>query len=190
MEHPVREYTRRKFGEYLGTGPLARNCERNVLNWAVKRVENGTASWENKIFKENYKMKVQWLLAEFNRRNHVKVGLSVEGDKVSVKFSLVLSHQLATRLKSKELESTKLAFYPATILDPYGPYSYAVFKNKEIYNKREQHKAQENEDYVGQFKCGKCKSVKTTYYQLQTRSADEPMTTYVTCLGCSYRWKC
>ncbi|KAM0685429.1 transcription elongation factor TFIIS, partial [Conglomerata obtusa] len=30
------------------------------------------------------------------------------------------------------------------------------------------------------FKCGKCKQRKTTYYQLQTRSADEPMTTFVT----------
>jgi len=28
-----------------------------------------------------------------------------------------------------------------------------------------------------------------TYYQLQTRSADEPMTTFVTCLTCNARWK-
>ncbi|BGP36215.1 transcription elongation factor TFIIS [Rhodotorula kratochvilovae] len=27
------------------------------------------------------------------------------------------------------------------------------------------------------------------YYQMQTRSADEPMTTFVTCLACSNRWK-
>ena len=40
------------------------------------------------------------------------------------------------------------------------------------------------------FTCGKCKSKKCTYYQLQTRSADEPMTTFVTCLDCSNRWKC
>jgi DNA-directed RNA polymerase subunit M/transcription elongation factor TFIIS len=31
---------------------------------------------------------------------------------------------------------------------------------------------------------------KCTYYQLQTRSADEPMTTFVTCLNCNARWKC
>lgn len=40
-----------------------------------------------------------------------------------------------------------------------------------------------------QFKCGKCGQRKTTYYQMQTRSADEPMTTYVTCLNCNNRWK-
>ncbi|KAK4050442.1 transcription elongation factor TFIIS [Microbotryomycetes sp. JL201] len=34
------------------------------------------------------------------------------------------------------------------------------------------------------FQCGKCKQRKTMYYQMQTRSADEPMTTFVTCLNC------
>lgn len=40
-----------------------------------------------------------------------------------------------------------------------------------------------------QFKCGKCGQRKCTYYQMQTRSADEPMTTYVTCVSCNNRWK-
>ena len=38
--------------------------------------------------------------------------------------------------------------------------------------------------------CSRCKSTKCHYYQLQTRSADEPMTTYYTCLNCGKRWKC
>ncbi|XP_058110672.1 transcription elongation factor TFIIS-like [Magnolia sinica] len=40
-----------------------------------------------------------------------------------------------------------------------------------------------------QFKCGRCGQRKTTYYQLQTRSADEPMTTFVTCVNCNHHWK-
>uniref|UniRef100_A0A0D3GNU6 Transcription elongation factor n=1 Tax=Oryza barthii TaxID=65489 RepID=A0A0D3GNU6_9ORYZ len=40
-----------------------------------------------------------------------------------------------------------------------------------------------------QFKCGRCGQRKTTYYQLQTRSADEPMTTFVTCVNCNNHWK-
>ncbi|OMO89979.1 Zinc finger, TFIIS-type [Corchorus olitorius] len=40
-----------------------------------------------------------------------------------------------------------------------------------------------------QFKCGRCGSRKTTYNQIQTRSADEPMTTYVTCTNCKNCWK-
>jgi DNA-directed RNA polymerase subunit M/transcription elongation factor TFIIS len=38
--------------------------------------------------------------------------------------------------------------------------------------------------------CSRCKKkTKCDYYQLQTRSADEPMTTFVTCLECDRRWK-
>jgi len=40
-----------------------------------------------------------------------------------------------------------------------------------------------------QFRCGKCGQRKTTYFQLQTRSADEPMTTFVQCVNCNARWK-
>jgi DNA-directed RNA polymerase subunit M/transcription elongation factor TFIIS len=40
------------------------------------------------------------------------------------------------------------------------------------------------------FTCFKCKGNKCMYYQLQTRSADEPMTTFVTCVNCENHWKC
>lgn len=40
-----------------------------------------------------------------------------------------------------------------------------------------------------QFKCHKCGQRKTTYFQMQTRSADEPMTTFVTCVNCNAHWK-
>ena len=38
--------------------------------------------------------------------------------------------------------------------------------------------------------CRSCKrKTKCDYYQVQTRSADEPMTTFVTCLECDTKWK-
>jgi transcription elongation factor S-II len=38
--------------------------------------------------------------------------------------------------------------------------------------------------------CSHCKKkARCDSYQLQTRSADEPMTTFVTCLECDKRWK-
>ncbi len=40
------------------------------------------------------------------------------------------------------------------------------------------------------FTCFKCKKNNCTYYQLQTRSADEPMTTFVTCVNCETHWRC
>ena len=37
--------------------------------------------------------------------------------------------------------------------------------------------------------CGKCKQKKVSYTQAQTRSADEPMTTFCECTICGNRWK-
>ena len=39
------------------------------------------------------------------------------------------------------------------------------------------------------FKCRKCGSRSTSYYEVQTRSADEPMTQFITCLDCNNHWK-
>lgn len=39
------------------------------------------------------------------------------------------------------------------------------------------------------FKCGRCGKRETTYYEMQTRSADEPMTIFITCCNCGKKWK-
>jgi hypothetical protein len=38
-------------------------------------------------------------------------------------------------------------------------------------------------------RCGKCGQKKVSYTQAQTRSADEPMTTFCECTVCGNRWK-
>ena len=38
--------------------------------------------------------------------------------------------------------------------------------------------------YTDLYKCYKCKERKCKVIQLQTRSADEPMTNFITCLVC------
>ena len=45
------------------------------------------------------------------------------------------------------------------------------------------------EAMTDQFKCRKCFSRSCSYYEVQTRSADEPMTQFITCLNCKNRWK-
>jgi len=49
--------------------------------------------------------------------------------------------------------------------------------------------AGEQEAETEGFQCGRCKQRKCRYRQAQTRSADEPMTTFVTCVNCGNRWK-
>ena len=71
----------------------------------------------------------------------------------------------------------------------------STFDTKEIWDlwyqepKKEvvEKKPEEYDD--GMFKCGKCKSMKTTYVEKQTRSADEPMTLFITCRMCGHVMK-
>jgi transcription elongation factor S-II len=39
------------------------------------------------------------------------------------------------------------------------------------------------------FKCTRCGKRQCTYYEMQTRSADEPMTQFIRCLNCGKQWR-
>lgn len=39
------------------------------------------------------------------------------------------------------------------------------------------------------YQCPKCKKSETKTKELQTRSSDEPMTLFIRCVNCKYRWK-
>jgi transcription elongation factor S-II len=41
----------------------------------------------------------------------------------------------------------------------------------------------------GFYRCPKCKSNSTDFFLLQTRSSDEPMTTFANCFACNNHWK-
>lgn len=49
--------------------------------------------------------------------------------------------------------------------------------------------AQEEKAISTTMQCGKCKQERVAYTQAQTRSADEPMTTFCECTVCGNRWK-
>lgn len=54
-----------------------------------------------------------------------------------------------------------------------------------------QEQSQLNGDFsraTDKWMCNGCKMRKCTYYELQTRSADEPMTIFIQCLNCGKRW--
>lgn len=73
--------------------------------------------------------------------------------------------------------------------------SYEMFPEKwfELRDKqlqREQKILEGNKSRAtDQFKCRRCGKRECTYYELQTRSADEPMTIFVTCLNCGKEWR-
>lgn len=76
----------------------------------------------------------------------------------------------------KEIKSKHVAYLTSQDIYP------EKFSESQIFQ-------QEETQEEGIFVCGKCGSKKTTYYSLQTRSADEPMTNFITCCECKHRWK-
>ena len=70
----------------------------------------------------------------------------------------------------------------------YAPVLYSELREKQLL--REQNQLEGNKALAtDRFTCSRCKKRECTYYELQTRSADEPMTIFITCLNCSKRWK-
>ena len=97
-----------------------------------------------------------------------------------------MEKDLYDKLKSKQVKAHELAFMNHQDMIP------DLWENLlNIKKIRDENKfTPKLEASTDDFTCFKCKSKKCTFYQLQTRSADEPMTTFVTCLECGNRWKC
>jgi transcription elongation factor S-II len=96
------------------------------------------------------------------------------------------SEYIRQSLEKRSIRPHEVAFMSHQAMDPerWGD----LIEEKRIRD--ENRYAPKLEASTDNFTCGKCKSKKCTYYQLQTRSADEPMTCFVTCLDCGASWKC
>lgn len=70
----------------------------------------------------------------------------------------------------------------------YAPHLYTDLHDRQLLREKQQlegNKAMATD----MFKCNRCHKRECTYYELQTRSADEPMTKFITCLNCGAHWR-
>ena len=144
------------------------NLERCIFNWSVRRSREfgDVPTWENRRFRDRYKHKF-----------------------VELKHNLMRCADSRMKLKNGDVKTSQYIEYGPKEQYPNGP--YAKTQEQLIYKEiRKEFLSRESKNQEGFFKCNRCKSNKTAYYQLQTRSADEPMTTFVTCLNCDAHWKC
>lgn len=115
---------------------------------------------------EDYKKKIRSLMLNLkDKKNPSMRGAVISGDTPADIFSRMSSADLASEERKQQDRALEL---------------------NNLFKARGAGPQQAETD---SFKCGRCKQRKCTYYQMQTRSADEPMTTFVTCTVCNNRWK-
>ena len=99
--------------------------------------------------------------------------------------SYIKNNQLVENIKSGKISPEKVGFL--SVYDTF-PDNWKELLN--IKSKRDKIKYElKPEAMTNLFKCRKCGSRETSYYEVQTRSADEPMTQFITCLSCNNRWR-
>lgn len=158
-----REKIRSKFAVILGDSTCAINLEKGVFNYAIK--ESNTRKivkkWENPAFSQLY----------LDRLRSIYINLK--------------NDDLIQQIKNKEILPQSIAFMTHQELNPA---HWKILIDRKI--KRDASKYSNNiQASTDMFTCKKCKSKRCTYYELQTRSADEPATIFVTCLDCGKHWK-
>ena len=171
MENPTRQFVIDRLSTLLEIpkdDTFCINLEKCILNYATDRSRDlcEEPAWDNHKYSNIYKHK--FLQLQYNLRN---------------------SPVLKGWIVDKKIKTRDVIDMKPDDLWPDGPYAQSREK-RIIRDMRKAYLANEAKNQEGFFTCARCKSKKTSYYQLQTRSADEPMTTFVTCHQCDKNWKC
>jgi len=166
IENPekFRSNIRMKLNEILQNDKNSINLEKGIFNYALSEAKNRKVikKWDNPYFVQLY---MDRLRSIFNNLNNPLLLEQLSSGTIKPHNIAFMTHQEMRPEKWDELITAK--------------------------SKRDQNLFETNlEAATDTFTCRKCKSNKCTYMQLQLRSADEPMTTFVTCLSCGNRWRC
>jgi transcription elongation factor S-II len=145
--------------------------EKSIYNYTIKSARSKLIerSWECPRFKNLYKS------------NYMKVISNISMNKNA---DFVLENLKNGSFKPEEIVMmSSYDLYPELWKD-------SLHKLLLKEERQERFDKEEHQEHSSIFKCNKCKKHNCTYFQMQTRSADEPMTTFVTCVTCNIRWKC
>ena len=92
------------------------------------------------------------------------------------------NNYLKDSIKDKKIDPSMVCYMGQEEIEP-SKYKH-IMEKKELEEYRINNQATSNA-----FKCKKCGERKCQVTQKQTRSGDEPATTYVTCMECGYLFK-
>ena len=158
-----RENVRNKLKEIFEDETLAINMEKGIFNYTIKEANNHkiVKKWENPLFSQIY-------------TDHLR----------SIYINLK-NTDLLIQIKNREIEPQTCAFMTH---QEYSPEKWTESIKRKIIREKSKYTIN-TEASTDVFICRKCKSHKCTYYEMQTRSADEPSTIFITCLDCGKHWK-
>jgi transcription elongation factor S-II len=160
-----------KLNDLLDDNNLAVELESNIYKYVQEYLSNSNIriSLDNEKFREIYLQKAINIISNLDNKSYI-------GNTMD----------LAGKLKNGDIRSDQLVNYSPYQLFPERWQKYMDERNHiaEIGSKN---------NIIGTtdlFKCGKCKQRKCTYYELQTKSLDEPMSTIICCQNksCGNRW--
>jgi DNA-directed RNA polymerase subunit M/transcription elongation factor TFIIS len=141
-----------------------RNMERSIFNYSIDKGDEYKLikRWDNPFFVQIYL------------------------DKFKMVYFLLKREEIIQKILAQEILPRDIAYKTNRELFPEKWNDMLESKKIRLENKY----FPKIEASTDNFECRRCKKNRCTYYQAQTRSADEPMTTFVTCLDCGSRWKC
>lgn len=171
QDHEIRVKTRQVLTEYFD-GKLT-ETQANELEAAIYShcIDEATKyhiirDWSFPQFKSLYNRKIRQICSNLQPNSYIE------------------NTQLLLRYTKGEFRFEDLMSWSNTEIFPE--------RNKDLAEKqfqREQRLLEGNKaNATDQFFCGRCHKRQCTYYELQTRSADEPMTIFIQCVNCGKRW--
>jgi len=123
--------------------------------------------WDNPLFENIYKTVARRVITNLSSNSYIQ------------------NSRLLERILDKEFTLEELVLKNSYELFPE---QWKELSDRQIM--REQKLLEGNKGMAtNQFKCHGCGKRESTYYEMQTRSADEPMTIFITCLNCGKRWR-
>lgn len=144
----------------------ATNIERGIYNVSMQQATqfNILPKWSNPRFMDIYTQRMVSVITNLDTTSYVN------------------NHTLLPRLLRNEMQPHEIAFMSPSELFP---------ERWEGVKERLQHSETDfvPTEFVTLYKCPKCGVRKTTVHELQTRSADEPMTLFITCFNCKNKWR-
>jgi transcription elongation factor S-II len=148
---------------------LSKQVEKQLYNSSIRLAKSRyiKRQWSNKVFKQLYISKIRSFYSNVSDTSYIQ------------------NPHFKQKILNGEIKIDQIS--NLSVYDIY-PENWSQLLDEKIQRDKLKYEMKPTA-MTDQFKCRKCSSRSCSYYEVQTRSADEPMTQFITCLDCGCRWK-